>query len=566
MAEPLNISMIERQLCVERLESPGSLGWLESSYRDPLPFWQALKETHDSLLSWPGKSIPFGNYDFYHDIIVRNQRNKAPAFRWHDSLLGWQEVSYAQLEALVSRKEAVWLQSGVQPGQKVCIVLPVSVNYVVSLLAALKIGVIVSCLPPQGNLFVQNRLVALQPDHVGTEEIYLSLLSTWKEKTLPEEIAAEHSVADSEHSHSYPSGSIVSLSFDPSSETVHEPVEVASDAAYLCPLRDGIIALGIRPGDTLAAPGAHFLETQPGMLFACLLNGGTYLHLELDDIAENPELLSGQQIRVMGVSRQLRDTLLQKPVKFGKPLYYWFRNPSESHDIDLWQQFIETLELEETYSGNIKFDAALGGCSLFSIKRQGQANLQVLPSAGVPWGLADPAGGDVDSVGDYGAFSPATLGGAEGERIAVGSIIAKGHKEWLFVGSRVSGRAGRTYPRTEVLEAIRGLPECAYCSIVEAPLFGPGGDPAFALLLFIGGKTGVEQAAVRSTILRAIERDMGKEFLPDRIHFFPLYPRREGEESVDHDWCRDQYLTGGLFRKSREETYLCLAQLRECLV
>jgi hypothetical protein len=116
------------------------------------------------------------------------------------------------------------------------------------------------------------------------------------------------------------------------------------------------------------------------------------------------------------------------------------------------------------------------------------------------------------------------------------------------------------------LQAIGGLPECAYSSLVEAPLFGSGGDPAFALLLFIGGKTGVEQAAVRSAILRVIERDMGKEFFPDRIHFFPLYPRREGEGIVDHDWCRDQYLTGGLFRKSREETYLCLAQLREYLV
>jgi hypothetical protein len=38
MAEPLNISMIERQLCVERLEAPGKLAWLEKSYRDPLAF------------------------------------------------------------------------------------------------------------------------------------------------------------------------------------------------------------------------------------------------------------------------------------------------------------------------------------------------------------------------------------------------------------------------------------------------------------------------------------------------------------------------------------------------
>ena len=85
MAEPLNISMIEQQLCLERLESPGVLTWLEKSYRNPLPFWQALKESHDGILSWPGKSIPFANYDFYHDIVVRNQKNTAPAFCWHDS-------------------------------------------------------------------------------------------------------------------------------------------------------------------------------------------------------------------------------------------------------------------------------------------------------------------------------------------------------------------------------------------------------------------------------------------------------------------------------------------------
>ncbi|MGD8988802.1 MAG: hypothetical protein PVH57_11620, partial [Syntrophobacterales bacterium] len=113
MAEPLNISLIERQLCVERLESPGRFAWLENSYRSPLPFWQALKETHDSTLSWPGKSIPFGSYDFYHDIVVRNQRNTAPAFCWYDRLTGWQKISYSQLGSLVSRKESVWLHSGV---------------------------------------------------------------------------------------------------------------------------------------------------------------------------------------------------------------------------------------------------------------------------------------------------------------------------------------------------------------------------------------------------------------------------------------------------------------------
>ena len=566
MAEPLNISLIEQQLCLERLESPGSLAWLERSYRNPLPFWQALKETQDSMLSWPGKSIPFAGYDFYHDIVVRNQRNTTPAFCWYDRLTGWQKIPYSQLGSMVSRKESVWVGSGVKPGQRVCMVLPLGITYVVSLLTALKIGVTISCLPPQGNLFLRNRLEALAPEFIATDEMYLSMLSPWRENILPVDAPPEPTNLDSEHSHTYPSGSIVSLCFDPSSETPHVPVEVTSDAAYLCPLRDGIIALGIRPGDILVAPGFHFLECQPGLLLACLLNGVTYLHLEVDDISDNPELLIEHPVRVIGVTRKVRDTLLQKQVKFKKPLYYWFRNPAESLDLELWQQFIEISELERVYNGNIKHDATLGGCSLFSTKRQGQAHLQVLPSAGVPWGLADSASGEVDSVADLGVFSPVIPGRENGESRGTGSIVAKSSREWLFVGSKVSGRTGRTYPTTEVLASIHRLPFCSLSSMVEVPRFSGGGDPAFVLLLFTGGKTAVDQAAVRKEILTSIVREMGEEFLPDRIQFFPLHPRCDGDGNVDHHWCRDQYLTGSLFRKSREETYRYLTQLREYIL
>jgi hypothetical protein len=563
MSGSLNISMIEQQLCLERLESPGVLSWLEKSYRNPLPFWQALKETHDGILSWPGKSIPFANYDFYHDIVVRNQRNTAPAFCWHDRLTGWQKISYSQLGSLVKRKESVWLSAGVQPGKKVCIVLPLELKYLVYLLTALKIGATVSTLPPQGNLFLRNRLEALSPEFVATDEMYLSMLTPWRENIIPEETMEGGAETDSEYSHTYPTGEIVSLCFDPSSEIPHVPRELTSDAAYLCPLRDGLIALGIRPGDVLAAPGFHFLESQPALLLACLLNGGTYLNLEAEDVSDNPELLTEQPIRVLGVSRRLRDILLQKPVKLEKPLYYWFRNPAESLDIDQWQSFIEALELEKVYSGNVKIQSALGGCSLFSTKRQGQANVQVLPSPGVQFGLADPAGGESEAVADYGLFSAVALGSGNGEKTTTASILVKSRREYLYVGSGVSRRGGRTYPQAEVLAVIQNLPEFSLSSVVEVPSFEAGSDPVFVLLVFIGGKRGVDEAGLIQSIFKAIEREMGKEFLPDRIHFFPLFPRGVAEGELDHHWCREQYLTGGLFRKSREEIYRTLAQLRE---
>ncbi len=561
----LDLALIENQLCKERLELPGELGWLEESYRTPEVFWQALRHTQDAFFPLPGKSIPFEKYDFYHDIVIRNQQNTDPAFRWYDSVLGWQEISYSQLGASANRKAAAWTRLGLQAGQKLCIVYPLGLSYVVSLLAALKIGLTVSFLPPGGKRFLQRRLESLAPDHIVTDEMYFSLLPAWGDHIVPQGESAEETDTDSEHSHTYPSGDVVALLFDPCSQEPHVPMELTSDAAYLCPVRDGIIALGLRPGHIVAAPGFHFLETQPGLILACLVNGGTYLHLEPEDITRDPELLTAHPIRVMGVTSQVRDTLLEKPVKFEKPWYYWFRNPAESPDMEQWQLFIETLGLEEVFSGNVKYDVALGGCSLFSIRRKGQAHFHVLPSAGVPWALTDPAGGDFEALAEYGVFCPVAPGKEEGEYTAGTSILAKSRRQWLFLGSRVSGRAGRNYPWTEILEAIESLHYCSCCSIVKIPPFGPSGDPAFALLVFTGGKEGVGKAAVTKEIFNAIEREMGNEFFPDRIQFFPLYPRRDSDGIVDHDWCRDQYLTGALFRKSREETYWCLSQLRQYL-
>jgi hypothetical protein len=562
----VNLTLIENSLCKERLEPVGYLPWLEESYRNPEPFWLGLKRAQDSLFPLPGKSTVFERYDFYHDIVIRNQRNGAPAFRWYDSVLGWQEIFYSELGTLANRKAAAWGRSGVQPGQKLCIVCPLGVNYVVCLMAALKMGLIISCLPPQGRTFLQNRLEVLAPDHIFTDEMYVSLLPAWRDQMLLETESAGTRNTDPERSYSYPSGSVVGLCFDPSSQATQVPRELISDSAYLWPMRDGLIALGMRPGHGVAAPGFHFLETQPVLLLACLLNGGTYLNLELDDIVADPQLLNVYPTKVMGVSRELRNILMENSVTLTTPWYYWFRNPAEALDIDLWQSFIETLGLQKVYSGNVKIDAARGGCSLFSARRQGQANVQVLPAAGVQWALGDPAGGDSEAVTDFGLFSPVSLGSGNGEKTATASLVAKSRREWLFVGSGVSGRAGRTYPQAEVLAVIQNLPYCSLSSIVEVPSLEAGSDSAFVLLVFVGGNTAVGEEGIITEILQAIEREMGKEFIPDRIQFFPLYPRGVADGKLDHDWCQRQYLSGGLFRKSREEIYRTLTQLREFVV
>ena len=560
---PMHIdrTLIEKDLYKKGLDPSPEIEWLLESHKNPSEFWEALHHSQKSFFPLPRKSVPFKSYDFYHDIFTCNLKNADPAFRWYDSLIGWQEILYPELGKLVSRKTSVWIASGVQPGQKLCIIYPLGLDLVVSLMAAFKVGLVVSLLPILGSEFLKKRLEILDPDHIATDEIYYSLLQAWIDRTLTANESSVKNTTDVERSYAYPSGAVTALCFDPSSKTPHIPKELTSDAVFLTPMRDGIIPLGLQPGKTLAAPGLHLLETQPGLLLACLLNGGTYLHIEPDDISKKPDLLLDRPLRAMGVTSRVRDILLENPIEAGKHWDFWFKSPTESQDIIPWQSFIETLKLKKTVAGNLKWNASLGGCSLFSLKYVGQTNMNVLPCAGLSWCLTDASGSNMETVTDYGVLSVAPLG-MEEEITATLNIVAKDRNEWYFIDSQKPNRAGRFYPFSEVLDSLQNLPFCSYCTIVEVPVSGAGNVSRFVILVFLGGRTDVDEADISKKIRYQIKIKMGKEFLPDSIRYFSLYPKRRPDGTIDHDWCRSQYLTGTLFRKSRQEIFLCLTRLR----
>ncbi len=89
------------------------------------------------------------------------------------------------------------------------------------------------------------------------------------------------------------------------------------------------------------------------------------------------------------------------------------------------------------------------------------------------------------------------------------------------------------------------------------------GDHIFVLLVFTDNTAGVDEAKTVKEIRNTLVRDMGEEFLPDRILFYPLYPRRDPDKKIDHEWCHSQFITGGLLRKSKDELYRCITMIRE---
>lgn len=561
-SEHLDLANIETSLTPEGLKPVGEIEWLNASYAEPEVFWQQLILTQGPLFLWPAKSIPFRKYDFFHDTVTRNMHNQAPALRWYEPYNGWHEISYSQLGDLAAARADVWSRAGVMPGHKVCIVAPMGAFATVSLLAALKLGAEVTLLPPQGVSFVRRRLTNLEPEWIAAEELNDVMVSNWREILLPDAADGGVVASHADRSWSYPSGTTVMRCFDPASRTPDIPCELSSDAAYLYPLRDGFLALGLRPGYAFAAPGSHYLETQPASLLACLLNGATYVHIPLEELEKRPDLLREHPLWSVQVSLHAAEILLREPSDLNGAWFSWFRNPAESRDLQFWREWVEALNLGKTPAGNLLWQAARGGCILFSIRRTGSAHLNALPSPGVPWQLAGFDDTSTDRVLSSGLFAPANPGQDEEEPAPTDIILARNRKEWLFAGMLTAGRAGRFYPKEEVLEALAETPFAECTSVVVIPASGIETHPSFALAVFAAGMEHLNKAHITALMRASIERALGREFLPDHITIFPLCPRKAEGGTPDHQWCQDQYLRGSLFRKARDPLYLDISQLR----
>ncbi len=568
MPQELNTALMEDDLRLDSQQPFREPGWLEDSYRNIEDFWRALKSAFDSRYAMQRGSALFGRYNFYHDIIVRNRDNQAPALCWHDPADGLSEISYHDLGQRAVQKASLWVYRGLQPGQTLCIIRPMGLELAVDLLAALVTGSKIAFLPPQGKGFLKRRLEALGPDHITIDEQHDSLIPEWKEHILAEDRAEEETYPELKNFHAYLSEEVVFSCFDPCCPTPELPVDITSEAAYLCAMRDGMIGLGLGPGQVYAAPGFHFLETQPALLLAGLFCGATYLHLWPNDIADNPQLVTQKSIKAFGMSQQVRDLLLENPVDAGTTWEGWFRNPAESNDLEQWQLLVRDMNLKNAYAFNMKWDATLGGCSFYSLRRKGQAHMNVLPVPGSAWSLGDLSGGGAEAVGDSGTFTLSAPGIPEGEPITTTGIVVKNKQEWTFAGTNISSRKGRIYPKKEILATLGAMRTIVtfWYSVTEVPRTDPGRGPSIDLLVFTGSHPDVDEAMFILKIREAIKKDMGDEFQPDKIAFFPLYPRFLPGKEVDHDWCRSEYLTSGLAKKTRGEIFRCLTRLRGSLL
>jgi hypothetical protein len=541
--------------------------WIKESWRQPDKFAAELICYHAALDPTPLKGTLESGYDFYHDLVLRHLHTERVALRWLDGTQRPMALTYAQLHALCNQCLADWLAQEVQVRDKLCVLAqlhPEPAEVVVPLLTALRMGLQVSLLPPEGPDFIARRLQALSPRWVATEPRYVPLLrgSQWAKKVLKSRrtvpVFGEQASA---YSFTYERNMVALQLFSPLHDPPDRPSEVSAAEAYHGALRDGLLLLSLQSGAVVAAAAQSLLQFQPALLFATLLRGATFLHLRAQDFERDTQLLSPLSrlppIQVLFVSEAFRDVMLEiAPHPILRGLRLWVNNLQEESDSTLWSDFIDRWGLQSTPAMSVLFDAACGGVVLFSLRRLGRPNRYIMPAPGRPFVLLQPDGTGDTARGGYGIFRPCPN--------ATTLHLLQDDAGYRYGGTREVTEAGHVYPKQEVEEAVADLPFVRGASVIKEK--GPGRS---TLLIFTGPETRAfaqryiepRQRRLQDTIVQRLSPD----YLPARMIITSQLPRLLDSGKIDHTWCAQMLLTGELRRRADNPIFALFDRLLQAL-
>lgn len=526
------------------LPSLASAEWLAGSYRSP-----ALPELCRFLgeRSTPLKSQPAHGFDLYHDLVLRHSSTRQELLRVYSRRLGWRVLTRGELHERSSRLAAAWARKGVEAGKRLALVLPMSPEYMVALLTALRMGLVVCPLPPRAPLLVKQRLAKLAPDFIYTQSLYTPLLGQVPPAPLLVDEPPLLSPADFHSSFTYPPGSPVLVQLSPLRAPVEQVVEVPGERVLGGALRDLLLTFALEPGQVLTAPGVWPEQYLPALLLMTLLGAIQYVSFEPEDLRSEPALLRGLAFDMLLMTRPLRELILSSPPGLVPRPECVLRDPLESLELPAWQRLIAAQGLTKTPLGNLIYDSASGGALMFSARRRGLFSCELLPAPGRGYTLLVPDAEPRPSASQQGAFVP------EGEELGF-IALSRNEDQFLFGGTLTPRRDGRHYPEPEALLALRELP-FVDGAVVAAVASGDGsGRTLLVLVVLTGAEPRAHFLAQQSSRIEALYQrlrtQLGDGFAPDQIALYPLLaPRREGQ--VDLGRLRADYLTGALHRKAQ---------------
>jgi len=513
-----------------------------------------------SLFGWWRKEHGFGcksiidhDIDFFSDLVNRHDMPDRLAIEWLKSGAR-QTLSYSELRASILLQEGQW-PSTLQPGQTVAIVSADPVLRIVTLMAALRRGLVATVIPATGPSRLAYNLTAVDCQHLLVDPGYWSWVpAEWKTRLVLPTAAGKPT---GHASFCYPKDAIALRTLDPWIENggIHA---LRASELFTTLIRDGYRILGMTRGARLAwCPDSG--DEGPFLELATLLCGGTITLLDEHHAEASWRLLFEAEHHAVRISRRLIECYVQLATAGGKPPNWrrWFRHPVESIDPSPWLQFTQQCSLETIPQAQLAWSATSGGICLGSVWSPDIGNWRLYPPSGLVWQLGQVGEPGRRTLSDFGRLCLFETSEAEPVPLPTPFMLSKSGDAFRFVGCYPAGRQGRPYPREVVSQALRRAG--AWHAIIEIPNVNGLETPSYTLLGFMEDRTASE-------LVSLLEREVGTDAIPDDIVMIPLVPRLLEDGSIDEAWIQTAYLNGEYDHRIRHPVHQAISRFKLALL
>lgn len=480
----------------------------------PLHFWNTLFEEGEAY-----KSIPFENYDFYHDCIIRHlEKNQIAIIDNHK----W---SYSQIHERVSSQIPIWKEFGLNAEDRIAIALPQGIDFVVALMTALRLGLSFS-IHPLEDPYLGSKRLKREVKQPNIDAVITLPGQDLGEKILEWNLNPEIEMDLTSPSHTYQAGDTVFDSLD-------------ANGAFLYPLRDGKLTLSLKRSTVWARPLSSMLHDEPFATIAAFLAGATLFHISNSALIEAPQCLKNEAIEVLGVAPRLLDLWIKTPGAPHSKIYLWYKSPFLGN-LKKWETFNELNTLQKKHSAELLIQPERGGITLASTPKPYAGVTFMKPSLGIPWKILDLSGNGEESWEGVGYFDL-------NPRLILGEV----QESFVISKTTLPIQKGDFYPSKEVEQHVDGLEFSLGCIVMEDRDPNDMVGSRVTLIIFVSPeKQFVNTADWEEKAHQTINQEVGEAYLPDRVLFYPFYPnRKEGE--IDRNWVLGQYHGGLLPQKKR---------------
>lgn len=562
-------STVERLAQREPAPVASVLAALDESRANPAAFARALDEYAVRVRRLPISTAPPGYHDLFFDFVGRHASTTHAAFRcWNGS--GFDSLTYRELDTRSAGLAATWLDAGILPASRVCLLGELTPELIVALAACFRLGAVPSLLPARGRRFVEERLAALNPSFLYASASAVEVVPAPRRAEL---LGFELGPRPFLGSYTYAAERPALLVFAPlrlgklPRSTRVSPVELGATAQRTAALRDGFATLGLGAGEQLAAPAFGALQCQPALLLAALAAGATYVHLTRDQVLDQPALLSA--LDCLGLDLALCEACARAGVRPGARA--WFRNPEEPLDWAAWVNALERTGLDAALGANVLVDATLGGAVLWSIRTRratdsaprvhaSHVHAEVLPAAGLAAELRDLADPERVSGSGVGVLA---IGAREPAAPPYIVLAGSTRPALLYAGTLSPRRAGTVVPCAELESSARDVVGVLGAAVLPVLASSP---QQFELFLFAAPPAEARYAEPAARLLVEVVRaklsdEFAPEQLPDRIECLFVRPPLAADGTLDIDRCQAGVVTGTLFRKARTPAFQRLVRL-----